>query len=218
MKMKCLLLTLCLLSTVVARRSNETPKDPGQKKVRHPHPVFEANPCLFVFFRSWSVLVATFSGVAEKSVADSLATDFAHLRTGFFLLLVPSGEGDAFAARMEPDTGPFKPGQSGPLPGNPHVSINWFNQTLDHMDGFNTRTWLQVSQPFTHSPFPPLSNFQKYWVNNQFYRKGGPVFIQIGGEGPTSRHWIDTSQHSPKETQSWRPKALPFQTTESRTI
>lgn len=69
---------------------------------------------------------------------------------------------------------------AGPLPGNPHVSINWFNQTLDHMDGTSTKTFMQ-----------------KYWVNNQFYKKGGPVFIQIGGEGPTSRHWIDINEGVP---------------------
>ncbi|KXN68791.1 peptidase S28 [Conidiobolus coronatus NRRL 28638] len=42
----------------------------------------------------------------------------------------------------------------------------WFNQTLDHDNAY--------SNTFK----------QKYYVNTQYYKPGGPAFVHIGGEGP----------------------------------
>lgn len=49
----------------------------------------------------------------------------------------------------------------------------WFEQKLDHFNPADTRTWKQ-----------------KYFVNSTFYKPGGPVFLQIGGEGPASPKWM----------------------------
>ncbi|CAD5116902.1 DgyrCDS5745 [Dimorphilus gyrociliatus] len=49
----------------------------------------------------------------------------------------------------------------------------WFEQKLDHFNPADTRTWKQ-----------------KYYVNSTFYKPGGPVFLQIGGEGPASPKWM----------------------------
>lgn len=49
----------------------------------------------------------------------------------------------------------------------------WFIQNLDHSDPMNTRTWKQ-----------------RYFVNDQFYKPGGPVFLMIGGEGAISEKWM----------------------------
>lgn len=66
------------------------------------------------------------------------------------------------------------------IPGNPNVTIGWFDQKLDHFNQNDIRTWKQ-----------------KYWMNDMFYKPGGPVFIMIGGEGPISRHWIDINEGTP---------------------
>ncbi|CAO1329149.1 unnamed protein product [Diamesa hyperborea] len=49
----------------------------------------------------------------------------------------------------------------------------WFIQNLDHSDPMNTRTWKQ-----------------RYFVNEEFYKLGGPVFLMIGGEGAISEKWM----------------------------
>ena len=49
----------------------------------------------------------------------------------------------------------------------------WFIQNLDHSDPLNTRTWKQ-----------------RYFVNDEFYKTGGPVFLMIGGEGEISEKWM----------------------------
>ncbi|KAG7237200.1 hypothetical protein INR49_032698 [Caranx melampygus] len=49
----------------------------------------------------------------------------------------------------------------------------WFIQKLDHFNGADTREWKQ-----------------RYFVNEAFYRPGGPVFLMIGGEGPANPAWM----------------------------
>ncbi|CAL8350488.1 unnamed protein product [Lota lota] len=50
----------------------------------------------------------------------------------------------------------------------------WFIQKLDHFNGADSRTWKQ-----------------RYFVKDQFYREGGPVFLMIGGEGPANPAWME---------------------------
>uniref|UniRef100_A0A672NEF7 Putative serine protease K12H4.7 n=1 Tax=Sinocyclocheilus grahami TaxID=75366 RepID=A0A672NEF7_SINGR len=49
----------------------------------------------------------------------------------------------------------------------------WFIQRLDHFNGAEARVWKQ-----------------RYFVNDTFYRPGGPVFLMIGGEGPANPAWM----------------------------
>ena len=46
------------------------------------------------------------------------------------------------------------------------------NQRLDHFDHENTAVWAQ-----------------RYFVNSTFHKKGGPIFLMLGGEGPASPVW-----------------------------
>jgi len=50
----------------------------------------------------------------------------------------------------------------------------WFEQRLDHFNPMNINTWQQ-----------------RYFSSFQFYEEGGPVFIQIGGEGTASDRWLN---------------------------
>ncbi|XP_044588209.1 putative serine protease K12H4.7 [Cotesia glomerata] len=68
--------------------------------------------------------------------------------------------------------------------GTPNLSRNhtladdlWFQQELDHFDPTNTQTW-----------------HQRYFMNKQFFKPGGPVFIMIGGEGEASAKWMAEGQ------------------------
>ncbi|XP_059931536.1 thymus-specific serine protease [Gadus macrocephalus] len=54
------------------------------------------------------------------------------------------------------------------------VEDKWFIQKLDHFNGADSRTWKQ-----------------RYFVQEQFYRDGGPVFLMIGGEGPANPAWME---------------------------
>ncbi|XP_030263278.1 thymus-specific serine protease [Sparus aurata] len=49
----------------------------------------------------------------------------------------------------------------------------WVTQKLDHFNGADSREWKQ-----------------RYFVNEAFYRPGGPVFLMIGGEGPANSAWM----------------------------
>ncbi|XP_068173197.1 thymus-specific serine protease [Antennarius striatus] len=49
----------------------------------------------------------------------------------------------------------------------------WFIQKLDHFNGADDREWKQ-----------------RYFVNEDFYRPGGPVFLMIGGEGTANPAWM----------------------------
>ncbi|XP_029373345.1 thymus-specific serine protease [Echeneis naucrates] len=51
----------------------------------------------------------------------------------------------------------------------------WFTQKLDHFNGADSREWKQ-----------------RYFVNEAFYRPGGPVFLMIGGEGPANPAWMQS--------------------------
>ncbi|XP_030632674.1 thymus-specific serine protease [Chanos chanos] len=53
------------------------------------------------------------------------------------------------------------------------VEDQWFIQRLDHFNGADTRVWKQ-----------------RYFVNDSFYKPGGPVFLMIGGEGPANPAWM----------------------------
>ncbi|KAH7708094.1 Protein PCP-3 [Aphelenchoides avenae] len=44
----------------------------------------------------------------------------------------------------------------------------WFTQKLDHFDSSNTVTWQQ-----------------RYFVNDKYYKPGGPIFLIFGQEGPS---------------------------------
>ncbi|XP_076000535.1 thymus-specific serine protease [Genypterus blacodes] len=49
----------------------------------------------------------------------------------------------------------------------------WFTQRLDHFNGADSREWKQ-----------------RYYVNEAFYKPGGPVFLMIGGEGKANKAWM----------------------------
>ncbi|XP_067364195.1 thymus-specific serine protease isoform X2 [Channa argus] len=50
----------------------------------------------------------------------------------------------------------------------------WFSQKLDHFNGADSRVWKQ-----------------RYFINEAFYKPGGPVFLMIGGEGPANQAWME---------------------------
>lgn len=58
--------------------------------------------------------------------------------------------------------------------GKPLSADLWFNQTLDHFNDADTRTFQQ-----------------RYFINDKYYKEGGPVFLQIGGEGPANPIWME---------------------------
>eukprot|EP00095_Tigriopus_kingsejongensis_P004313 maker-scaffold562_size136394-snap-gene-0.8 protein:Tk04313 transcript:maker-scaffold562_size136394-snap-gene-0.8-mRNA-1 annotation:"hypothetical protein BRAFLDRAFT_284130" len=49
----------------------------------------------------------------------------------------------------------------------------WFTQDLDHFHPTDDRVWQQ-----------------RYFVNDTFYRPGGPIFLMIGGEGEANSIWM----------------------------
>jgi len=50
----------------------------------------------------------------------------------------------------------------------------YFDQVLDHFNAIDGRTWQQ-----------------RFWVNMDNYKEGGPAFIHIGGEGEASPGWLN---------------------------
>lgn len=83
----------------------------------------------------------------------------------------------------------------------------WFQQELDHFDPTNTQSWHQVryfinisiNQSITDHQFLSLENLfyfilQRYFVNSNFYKRGGPVFLMIGGESEASAKWMAEGQ------------------------
>ncbi|XP_066273343.1 putative serine protease F56F10.1 [Branchiostoma lanceolatum] len=59
---------------------------------------------------------------------------------------------------------------NGPLPPD-----QWVTQRLDHYNDADLRTWQQ-----------------RYFVNDTFFKPGGPVFLMIGGEGTADPIWMVT--------------------------
>lgn len=59
--------------------------------------------------------------------------------------------------------------------GRPLSADLWFNQTLDHFNDADTRTFQQ-----------------RYFLNDKYYKEGGPVFLSIGGEGPANPVWMES--------------------------
>jgi len=57
--------------------------------------------------------------------------------------------------------------------GNVELPEEWFTQKLDHFNGQERRTWQQ-----------------RYFTNSTFYKAGGPIFVQIGGEGAISGAYV----------------------------
>ncbi|KAH9489193.1 hypothetical protein Btru_044461 [Bulinus truncatus] len=56
----------------------------------------------------------------------------------------------------------------------PHLPPEqWFLQKLDHFNGADNRVWKQ-----------------RYFVNDTYYKPGGPIFVQIGGEGTADPIWM----------------------------
>ncbi|CAG5133617.1 unnamed protein product [Candidula unifasciata] len=49
----------------------------------------------------------------------------------------------------------------------------WYTQKLDHFNGADGRYWQQ-----------------RYFTNDTFYKPGGPLFVQIGGEGTADPIWM----------------------------
>lgn len=50
----------------------------------------------------------------------------------------------------------------------------WIEQKLDNFEPRDERTW-----------------YQRYFVQESFGKQNGPVFLQIGGEGPASAVWMN---------------------------
>lgn len=53
----------------------------------------------------------------------------------------------------------------------------WFTQFLDHFNPTDARLWKQ-----------------RYYVNPNYYKQGGPVFLLIGGEGTAEAKWMAEGQ------------------------
>jgi Serine carboxypeptidase S28 len=96
-----------------------------------------------------------------------------------------------------PRTEPVYTGRWCPLPGKlkipPVNKQNWsdsapveqfFPQQLDHFNEADLTTWPQVEQEVPSLPTACLSTififFQRFWVNDKFYKPKGPVFVMIG--------------------------------------
>lgn len=62
-------------------------------------------------------------------------------------------------------------------PPQPHhrtaLPDQWLTQSVDHFDAQNQNTWQQ-----------------RYFVNDQYYTAGGPVFLMLGGEGTANPIWL----------------------------
>lgn len=56
----------------------------------------------------------------------------------------------------------------------PEPSTKWYAQKVDHFDHSNAKTFQQ-----------------KYYVNDTFWDKKGPVFVNLGGEGPLTIHFVN---------------------------
>ncbi|XP_011860950.1 PREDICTED: putative serine protease K12H4.7 [Vollenhovia emeryi] len=54
---------------------------------------------------------------------------------------------------------------------------NWFNQRLDHFNPADARVWKQ-----------------RYFVNSDFYKPNGPIFLLIGAEGIANAKWMIEGQ------------------------
>ncbi|XP_044750405.1 putative serine protease K12H4.7 [Coccinella septempunctata] len=66
-----------------------------------------------------------------------------------------------------------EPGSRGTLSRSPFVKTLWFKQWLDHFNPRNEETWQQ-----------------RYFINNEYYQDGGPIFLMIGGEAEASDKWM----------------------------
>lgn len=53
------------------------------------------------------------------------------------------------------------------------VKTMWFEQKLDHFNAGETRMWRQ-----------------RYFLNDQYYKSDGPMFVFIGGEAPADIGWM----------------------------
>ncbi|XP_043528385.1 putative serine protease K12H4.7 [Frieseomelitta varia] len=56
-------------------------------------------------------------------------------------------------------------------------SDQWFTQFLDHFNPTDARVWQQ-----------------RYFVNGEYYKKGGPVFLMISGEAAAGSKWMKEGQ------------------------
>ncbi|RWS18724.1 putative serine protease K12H4.7-like protein [Leptotrombidium deliense] len=57
------------------------------------------------------------------------------------------------------------------------IEPQWMQQSLDHFNPADTRTWKQ-----------------RYFVSDQHFKPGGPVFLQLGGEGTADPVWLSEGQ------------------------
>ena len=53
-----------------------------------------------------------------------------------------------------------------------------------------------MEQPLDHfdSSLASKKWMMKYMVNDKYYKKGGPAFIEMGGEGPLNDGFIQTGE------------------------
>lgn len=85
----------------------------------------------------------------------------------------------------------------------------WFKQYLDHFNAADHRTWKQVMYECKYvTKNLNICNFtgkfalelllifflQKYFANIKFYKRGGPVFLLIGGEGAAEAEMMVDAQ------------------------
>lgn len=76
----------------------------------------------------------------------------------------------------------------------PKISDNWIPQKLDNFDTSNNATWMNVSQIEINAIWLYRYNFpsslQRYYVNDQFYKRDGPIFLMFSGESPASKSFM----------------------------
>uniref|UniRef100_A0A8R1HVG7 Serine protease n=1 Tax=Caenorhabditis japonica TaxID=281687 RepID=A0A8R1HVG7_CAEJA len=63
--------------------------------------------------------------------------------------------------------------------------------SVSHLINFDTVVSSTFTQTLDHFNSSVQQNFQqRYWHNNQWFKKGGPAFLMLGGEGPESSYWV----------------------------
>lgn len=129
--------------------------------------------------------------------------------TVFLLIFVLINVGDAWRSILR---GRKKNGNLG----EPNLSQNhklpdeqWIEQPLDHFNPVDGSIWQQVKtnlknlkKYFTETNkitdlklnLKKIIFWQRYFVNKDFWKTNGPVFIMIGGEGPASAKWMVEGQ------------------------
>ncbi|VDM68456.1 unnamed protein product [Strongylus vulgaris] len=66
-----------------------------------------------------------------------------------------------------------KPTKNEKFASNDAVMQDWFQNKVDHFNTSNNAVYQQ-----------------RYWYNQQWYKKGGPVFLMLGGESAEDPYWV----------------------------